>query len=450
MDLIDLINQIQDFELDDFEIATTETVRTESGKIRDRCLAVLQVAVESQYNQGWSFTSQNEGNRPLSERLSRSGSGSTQASYSTTTTKLQVVVDDEHAASPKSTGTWLSNVSSNNREKVQGKEIESDPQVKEELKEEGPIIETDPTKFIPKAHVDIVVKANDDFLERRRLSKLAFYQNTRLSVVSIDENSESQFDVISPISPISPLEGRPRDLRSRSSSDYTALVNDKRSSGHTFEKKRTSVASSVHTTGTPSGEARASSSKPLSDDLFGTASPGSDSGSAKDLAATLKLPDYGKGVEPGLEPVERPLMVDRNNEKIAVPNNHFQQRTLTSSVKSIDSPMRHDSSFYKFGGFCEGAKASLRGELGYKIANRPTVGYATQKLSYMLMMVREHGALPIMANVLSAPSRSRSVRLRKMPGWTVSKHLPIMDYCTDRLKLPASMGVTESDGGSNS
>lgn len=373
MDLIDLINQIQDFEPDEFEIATIENVRTESGKIRDRCLAVLQLAIESQYNQGWSFASSSQADRPLSDRLSRSGSGSTQASYSTTTTKLQVVVEDEHAASPKTQGTWLSNASTDNREKIKGKEIESEPQAEEEVKGEEPIIETDPTKLIPKAHVDIVVKANDDFLERRRLSRLAFYQNTRLSVVSIDENSESHFDVASPMSPISPVESRPRDLRSRSSSDYTALVNDKRSSGHTSDRKRTSVASSVHTTGTSSGEARASGSRPLSDDLFGTASPGSDSGSTKDLAATLKLPDYGKGVESGLEPVERPLTVDRNNEKIAISNNQPQFRTPTSSVKSIDSPMRHDSSFYKLGGFCDGAKASLRGELGYKIANRPTV-----------------------------------------------------------------------------
>jgi len=372
MDLIDLINQIQDFEPDDFEIETFNNVKTDSRRIHDRCIEVFQLAGESRYNQGWSFATQQNHERP-SDRLSRSGSGSTQASYSTTTTKLRAVAEDELGVSPRTQGNWLSNDSLGTREKAKGKETEHEPTVAEQVTDQSSGIEIDPSRLIPTAEVDVVVKANDDFLERRRMSKLLFYQNTRLSVVSIDENSESNFDVVSPISPLSP-ELRPKESRSRSSSDYTAFVNDKRSSGHTLEIKRKSVASSVHTTGTSPGEARASSSKTRNDDLFGSASPGSDSGSTKDLAATLRLPGYGKGVEQGLEPVNAPPLIDHSNEKIPVPTHHPQYRTPTSSVKSVDSPMRHDSSFYKFGGFCEGAKASLRGELGYKISNRPTVG----------------------------------------------------------------------------
>jgi hypothetical protein len=35
--------------------------------------------------------------------------------------------------------------------------------------------------------------------------------------------------------------------------------------------------------------------------------------------------------------------------------------------------MRHDSSFYKFGGFCDGAKALVKGATGFKIIKRPSV-----------------------------------------------------------------------------
>jgi hypothetical protein len=98
----------------------------------------------------------------------------------------------------------------------------------------------------------------------------------------------------------------------------------------------------------------------------------SSSGDGLALAATLKVPGFGTGVEDGLEAVN-PIMVDIDNEKIPLSDVMPKPQTPTSSMKSIDSPMRHDSSFYKFGGFCEGARAMLRGELGHKISKRPTV-----------------------------------------------------------------------------
>jgi hypothetical protein len=51
----------------------------------------------------------------------------------------------------------------------------------------------------------------------------------------------------------------------------------------------------------------------------------------------------------------------------------YAQVTPTTSLRSLDYPMRHDSSFYKFGGFCEGAKVLVRGEQGFKIVKRPSV-----------------------------------------------------------------------------
>jgi hypothetical protein len=47
--------------------------------------------------------------------------------------------------------------------------------------------------------------------------------------------------------------------------------------------------------------------------------------------------------------------------------------TPTTPLRSLDYPIRHDSSFYKLGGFCEGAKVLVRGEQGFKIVKRPSV-----------------------------------------------------------------------------
>lgn len=47
MDLVDLFHQIQDFEPDEIKIATIESMQTESARIRDGCLAVFQLAIES-------------------------------------------------------------------------------------------------------------------------------------------------------------------------------------------------------------------------------------------------------------------------------------------------------------------------------------------------------------------------------------------------------------------
>ena len=88
-------------------------------------------------------------------------------------------------------------------------------------------------------------------------------------------------------------------------------------------------------------------------------------------ATSSRVPGYGEGVEQGLEVVDH---IDRgsglilaNEEQLAV------QPTPSASVKSIDNPMRHDSSFYKFAGFCDGAKALIRGETGFRVMKRPSV-----------------------------------------------------------------------------
>jgi hypothetical protein len=67
-------------------------------------------------------------------------------------------------------------------------------------------------------------------------------------------------------------------------------------------------------------------------------------------------------------------MVAAGNEKMLVSEDRsFFQSTPAASMKSIDHYMRHDSSFYKMGGFCEGARLMMRGETGFKVVKRPSV-----------------------------------------------------------------------------
>jgi hypothetical protein len=82
------------------------------------------------------------------------------------------------------------------------------------------------------------------------------------------------------------------------------------------------------------------------------------------LAGTLKVPGFGEGVEDGLEVVGQKLVSDPG--LIPANENHDDVKDLTpaTSVQSIDYAMRHDSSFFKYGGFCDGAKMSLRGAGG--------------------------------------------------------------------------------------
>ena len=112
------------------------------------------------------------------------------------------------------------------------------------------------------------------------------------------------------------------------------------------------------------------SAAPLSPPLSEHATSGADRWGH--LATTLQVPGFGEGVEQGIEVVDN---IDRDNGLILANEDQIAlQPTPTASMKSMDYPMRHDSSFYKFGGFCDGAKALIRGETGFRIMKRPAVG----------------------------------------------------------------------------
>lgn len=132
------------------------------------------------------------------------------------------------------------------------------------------------------------------------------------------------------------------------------------------------------------------------------------------LAATLQVPGFGAGVDDGLEvapqvEIESGLeVVPPSEPELAYTssdnyydrkyNNNDNNNAATSSSSSTqwgggggnkstsaaantgplsmrneECPMRHDASFYKFDGFCAGAKAMLRNQTGFKVVKRASV-----------------------------------------------------------------------------
>jgi hypothetical protein len=82
---------------------------------------------------------------------------------------------------------------------------------------------------------------------------------------------------------------------------------------------------------------------------------------------------YGAGIESGLEVV---MDIDHDNEKMVVSQEempHLVKPVPTASIKSTDCSITQDASFYRFGGFCDGAKYMLKGDAGFKVVKRPSV-----------------------------------------------------------------------------
>jgi hypothetical protein len=70
------------------------------------------------------------------------------------------------------------------------------------------------------------------------------------------------------------------------------------------------------------------------------------------------------------------MNIDHDNEKMVVSQEempHLMKPIATASAKSTDCSITQDASFYRFGGFCDGAKYMLKGETGFKVVKRPSV-----------------------------------------------------------------------------
>jgi hypothetical protein len=89
------------------------------------------------------------------------------------------------------------------------------------------------------------------------------------------------------------------------------------------------------------------------------------------LATTLKLPGYGEGVDDGKEVVGQYQQV--SDPGIMLASELHDQPTPATSVQSIDYPISHDTSFYKYGGFCKGASILLQGQNAMKVIKKPGV-----------------------------------------------------------------------------
>lgn len=84
---------------------------------------------------------------------------------------------------------------------------------------------------------------------------------------------------------------------------------------------------------------------------------------------SLKLPGFGDGVEDGKEVVGQGV----SDPGIMLVSEIHDQPTPATSVQSVEYPITHDSSFYRYNGFCTGAKMILQGQNALKVIKKPGV-----------------------------------------------------------------------------
>lgn len=264
------------------------------------------------------------------------------------------------------------------------------------------------TRFIPSELVVSHIHASDDFLDKSRRPKGNLLHDAPGLIVAIDENAPSDTFASTLQTMNSPTLGVPKISASAAApgagsqspitaaSTYDALVTRERSSGQASQGTMSSRASSLvvsrskaelddPTTFPYHGHTPAS--PPLS---HKTSSSTDHNGNA--LATHHLMPPIDQGFECGLEVVGPAEMVDlpmlaseiEHLRPVTAPAPSTTTTTATTatatapaptaaiSIISHERPMRVDGSFFKYGGFCDGAKAISRGEAGFKV-NRKTV-----------------------------------------------------------------------------
>jgi len=264
----------------------------------------------------------------------------------------------------------------------------------------SPTAPPDEPPLIPKEVVDSRISANEEFLERRRQSRMTFHELRYSAVSSIDENRASETFTDGPLSPLSPSPGTSAGLgyegynmsRQRSqghasqgthSSRTSSILPDRQSvqrhdsEDSIFGNRRAAPASPPITENHAAGT---SGNIELWSPITTTASPAViDNPYTWELpvvppAVPPKLqippPSYGNEVPDGMIPVN--VVYDDGMIVVNAPEETVQPAP-TFTVRQMDYPIRPDSSFSKFGGFCDGAKALTRGETGFKIVKRPAV-----------------------------------------------------------------------------
>lgn len=274
------------------------------------------------------------------------------------------------------------------------------------------------TQLIPWELVHSRITTNDEFLERRRQSRVSFQNELRRSINSIEEDRASEVFsdgvMSSPITGIAEMPGShpvERHGSRTSSSGYDTLMSRQRSQGQASQATRSSEGSSIYPLTPPMSDNSTFGSTDQWTAMSSTIEIPAPSYSENEVGQGLEVVadlsekdrlaahekanekaeklenDTGKEMtydagletrfETGMETkfdLDNEKMVAAGNEKMLVSEDRsFFQSTPAASMKSIDHHMRHDSSFYKMGGFCEGARLMMRGETGFKVVKRPSV-----------------------------------------------------------------------------
>ena len=269
----------------------------------------------------------------------------------------------------------------------------------------SPTASSDEPPLIPKEVVHSRISANEEFLERRRQSRIKFNELRYSAVSSIDENRASETFTDGPMSPLSPSPGTSAGLAY--SGGYN--MSRQRSQGHASQDTRSSRTSSIlpdrHSVQRHDSEdsifgnrRAAPASPPITENhaagtsgnielwspITTTASPAMIDNPytweppaipptvppAVPPKLAIPMPSYGNEVPSGLIPVN--VVYDDGMIVVNAPDQSAQPGP-TFTVRQMDYPIQADSSFSKFGGFCDGAKALTRGETGFKIVKRPAV-----------------------------------------------------------------------------
>lgn len=278
------------------------------------------------------------------------------------------------------------------------------------------------TQHIAEEAVKSQVSTNEEFLERRRQSKIAFQTQLQKNPAprplsasgsdylsagarrisgTIDKNRVSEeFDgrplrqsprlESSPVA-ISPPDGRNYPM---SPDSYDQMISRQRSLGQISQNARHSGTSSIlaeasarqdiqRQGSTNSQESifglRAAQSPPLSPPVGGPSRSGS--WNVEGLSATLKTPQFGENVHEGIEVAGG--QYDYSSDKIFVPpnnQNNLGRAPPAVSTRPTHSPIPLNASFYLHRGWCEGAATSIRARKGddwYKKVQKPLGTYNT-------------------------------------------------------------------------
>lgn len=238
---------------------------------------------------------------------------------------------------------------------------------------------------------------NEEFLEKRRRSRLFFQQefhqirhNSRQSISTVQSSEGNRFSsstgILSPSDFVaSPLtQSRPESEllmgRSQSREGQEQLTSDRNPRFSTATTDSRPSIASDNMSVRPGNLTRQESGEPM---MFGPpeSPPTSDRGSNANansldwgiLAHTLRTPDFGRGVEDGIQVIGPGLVSDPGLMLAAEVGRGELPVTPAISLQAVEYPIGQDSSFYKYGGFCEGAKMLLTGQDPLKIQKKPGV-----------------------------------------------------------------------------